>query len=429
MKKLRTPGVVFLMIFLAGLSCGCARPGGVQQQAGDKIVIGAPLSLSGKYAKEGQMALWGAKAVEKWLNEANGGVSLNGRKIPVEFRYYDDESKKESVQSLVERLITVDKVDFLISPYSSDLALASAPLADSRQKVMITHGAATDRVYQQGYKYITQVYTPGSRYQTGFLDMVKNKDPEAKRVAFIYEDDEFSRSVINGARDYANKQGFEVVFDKTYPPKPTDLSPLIQELKAKNPDVIIGGGHFADGQLLTEQLASLEANVKAISINVAPAIPDYYKALGAKAEGIMCPGQWERGVKYSPQAAGEAGVEWFGPSQEEFLSLFSGVASQQPSYHAAGAGACLLIYAKTIEKAQSLNPDKIREELGKLKMMTFFGTWTIDETGKQTGHNMVITQWQGGENMVVWPPEAAVAKLYYPLPAWAEKAKGKQAKE
>jgi len=429
MKKVRALGVVFLMIFLTGLSYGCARPGGVQQQAADKIVIGAPLSLSGKYAKEGQMALWGAEAVKNWINDVKGGIDLNGRKIPVEFKYYDDESKKESVQSLVERLITVDKVDFLISPYSSDLALASAPIADSRRKVMITQGAATDRVYQQGYKYITQVYTPGSRYQTGFLDMINNKDPEAKKVAFIYEDDEFSRSVISGAKEYANTLGFEVVFDKTYPSKPTDLSPLIQELKTTKPDIIIGGGHFADGQLLTEQLASLEVNAKAVSINVAPAIPDYYKALGARAEGIMCPGQWETGVKYSPKAAGEAGLEWFGPSQEDFAGLFSGLANQKPSYHAAGAGACLLIYARAIEKTQSLDPDKIREELGKLKMMTFFGAWNIDETGKQLGHVMVITQWQGGENMVVWPQEAAGAKLFYPLPTWTEKVKGKLAKE
>jgi len=428
-KRARVLCVVIAMFFLTGLNYGCARQSGVGQQAADKIVIGAPLSLSGKYAKEGQMALWGAEAIRRWINEVNGGIELSGKKLPVEFKYYDDESKKESVQSLVERLITVDKVDFLISPYSSDLALASAPIADSHRKVMITHGAATDRVYQQGYKYITQVYTPGSRYQTGFLDMIKNKDPEAKKAAFIYEDDEFSRSVINGARAYANKQGFEVVFDKTYPSKPTDLSPLIQELKTTKPDLIIGGGHFADGQLLTEQLSSLEVNVKAVSINVAPAIPDYYKALGVKAEGIMCPGQWEMGVKYSPEAAGKAGLEWFGPSQEDFAGLFNAAANQKPSYHAAGAGACLLIYARAVEKAQSLDPDKIREELGKLKMMNFFGTWDIDETGKQTGHNMVVTQWQAGENIVVWPPEAAGAKLFYPLPSWAEKARGTLAKE
>jgi len=109
--------------------------------------------------------------------------------------------------------------------------------------------------------------------------------------------------------------------------------------------------------------------------------------------------------------------------------LFSGLANQKPSYHAAGAGACLLIYARAIEKTQSLDPDKIREELGKLKMMTFFGAWNIDETGKQIGHIMVTTQWQGGNNVVVWPREAAGAKLFYPLPTWAEKVKGKLAKE
>ncbi|RLI75391.1 branched-chain amino acid ABC transporter substrate-binding protein [Archaeoglobales archaeon] len=396
----------------------------------EKIVIGAPLSLSGKYAKEGQQSLWGIQAAVKWVNDVHGGIDVGGKKVKIEFKYYDDESKKETVQSLVERLITVDKVNFLLAPYSSGLTLAGAPIADKHKVLYMSHGGASDRIFEQGYKYVVQTLSPASKYQTGFLDMIKETDPEAKKVAFVYEDAEFSKAVFAGAKSHAEELGFEIVFDKTYPPKPTDLTPILSELKAANPDIVLGGGHFADGQLLASQMADLKVDVKAISIIVAPALPAFYEALGTNAEGICGPGQWEIGVKYSPEAAEKLGIDWYGPTQDEFLQLFKEFAGdEEPSYHAAEAAAAILAYAKAIETAQSTDSDSVRDTMSTLDYMTFFGRWKIDpETGKQIGHDMIVFQWQGGEKVIVWPPEAANAQPYYPIPTWDEKEAGKLAK-
>ena len=87
--------------------------------AADGIVIGHPACLSGKYAKAGEQAIGGIKACIDWVNSNYGGVSLGDKKVPLEYKYYDCESSKEQVTSLIGRLITVDKVNVVFAPYSS----------------------------------------------------------------------------------------------------------------------------------------------------------------------------------------------------------------------------------------------------------------------------------------------------------------------
>lgn len=396
----------------------------------ETLYFGAPISLTGKFSKEGQMSLWGMQAAVKWINEVHGGLKVGDKVYKVEIKYYDDQSNKEVVQSLIQRLAVQDGVKFVLAPYSSGLTLAAAPIADQYGVLMNSHGGASDYIFEQGYYYVVQTLSPASKYQTGFLDMVKALDPEAKKVAMIYEDSEFSRSVFSAAKEYAESHGFEVVFDKTYPAGVQDLSPLLNELAAVKPDVIIGGGHFADGQLLVSQLADMKINVKAISILVAPALPAFYDALGTKAEGVCGPAQWEIGVTYSPEKAKEIGMDYYGPTQDEFLQLFKEISGSEepPSYHAAEAAAAVLSYAYAIEKAQSIDPDVVREKMNEIEFMSVYGVWKIDpETGKQVGHDMVIIQWQGGTRKIVWPPEAANAEPYYPMPTWEEKEQGKLA--
>ena len=98
-----------------------------------------------------------------------------------------------------------------------------------------------------------------------------------------------------------------------------------------------------------------------------------------------------------------------------------------PDYHAAEAGAQVLAYVLAVEKANSFNSDKVRAALGDLTFMSFYGGWDVDETGLQIGHSMVNVQWQMGKRVIVWPKEAQTGDPCYPMPTFAEKAKGKVA--
>ena len=385
-----------------------------------KIVIGNPEALSGSQAKAGEQAVGGIKAVIKWVNTVHGGVKVGGKKIPLDYKYYDCESKREAVTSLLERLITVDKVHFIMAPYSSSLTLAGAPVAEKYGILYMDHGGASDKIFTQGFKFIVQTIGLGTRYHVGTLNMLKKKDPASRRLALAYKDDEFGRSVMDGAEAHAKKIGYEIVFKRTYPPTVTDLTPLLSELKASRPDIVLGGGHLADGQLFTQQMADLGIQTKAFSLIAAVTLPAFQNALKGKADGVMGPSHWEVGVTYTKEKAQKAGQTWIGPSQDEFVKLFKEAIGKdlRPEYHAAEAGAAVLSLVLGIEKANSLDSGKVRAALGKITFMSYYGAWGIDETGQQVGHDLIDAQWQGDKLVIVWPEAAATGSLLYPKPAF-----------
>jgi len=397
--------------------------------AADKIVIGHPACLSGKYAKAGEQAVGGIKACINWINDVYGGVSVGGEKMPIEYKYYDCESSKEPVTSLTGRLITVDKVDVVFAPYSSGLTLRGAPVAESHQMLYMDHGGANNKIFQQGFRYVVQTIGPATSYHKGTLDMIKAIDPDAKNVALAYEDSEFASMVMEGAKEYAQELGFNVVFERTYPKGVTDMTPLLSSLKQTDQDFILGGGHFEDGQLFCRQMADLDLDTNAVSLIAAATLPAFYEALTTMAEGFMGPSHWEYGVTYSEEGAKEAGLPWIGPSQDEFVAMFKKAAGKEmiPDYHAAEAGAQVFAYVLAVEKANSLDSDEVRAALGDLEFMSFYGGWDVDETGLQVGHTMVDIQWQMGKREIVWPESAKTGEVCYPIPTFAEKEKGKKA--
>ncbi len=418
-----SPGLV------AAQKAPAAKKAPAAPKAPDQIVIGHPACLSGKYSKAGEQAIGGIKACVQWVNDVRKGVKLGDKKVKLDYKYYDCESKKEAVTSLIERLITSDKVNCVFAPYSSGLTLSGAPVAEKYNMLYMDHGGASDKIFQQGFKFIVQTIGPASRYHEGTLKMLHAVAPKSNKLALAYEDDEFARSVMEGAEKYAKQFGYDVVFQRTYPKGVTDLTPLLGALKAAKPDVIIGGGHFEDGQLFNRQMADLDINAQALSLIAAATLPAFYKALGAKAEGVMGPSHWEYGVKYSEAEAKKAGQTWIGPSQDEFVAAFKKALGKDiiPDYHAAEAGAAVLAYVLAVEKAGSLDPAKVRKALGDLKFMSFYGGWAIDANGMQVGHEMVDVQWQDGKRVIVYPAEAKTGELVFPMPTFAEKAKGVKA--
>ena len=397
--------------------------------AAQTIIIGHPACLSGEYAKAGEQAVGGIKACIDWVNNTRGGVTLGGKKVMLDYKHYDCESTKEAVTSLIGRLITVDKVDVVFSAYSSGLTLRGAPITESHGILYMDHGGANNNIFRQGFKYIVQTIGPATSYHQGTLDMIKKTDPKAKKIALAYEDSEFAKMVMEGAENHANALGFDIVFKRTYPKGVTDLTPMLSALKAAEPDVILGGGHFEDGQLFNRQLADLDINTNALSLIAAATLPAFYEALTHMAEGVMGPSHWEYGVTYSEEGAKIKGLEWIGPGQDEFVALFKKAVGKDmiPDYHAAEAGAQVLAYILGIEKAGSTDADKVRAALGDLTFMSFYGGWDIDDTGLQVGHTMVDVQWQNAKRVIVWPESAQTGKPFYPMPTFDEKAKGKKA--
>jgi len=393
------------------------QPAAAAEAKTQTVVIGFTASQTGKLNVE---AIRQINGLNLWLEQVNaaGGVKLpDGTVVKFAAKFYDDESKKERVQELYTKLISTDKADFLISPYSSGLTDAAAVIAQQYNKIMITAGAASDSTYKKGYTLVYQTYTPASRYLTGAVDLLAKLAPQAKTIAIIHEKDKFSTDVVNSLKKYAESKGYKVPLFEGYDAGTTDFAPFINKIP-QPVDAIMGGGHFADTSTFAKQLYEKKTKTQMIALLVAPPEPKFAE-LGAACISVVGSSQWEPAAKYSPEAAKKAGVEYFGISALDFTKSYQAkYEGEVPSYHSAGGYAAGLILQKAIQQAGSTDTAKVKAVLDSMNLMTFYGDIKFDNTpkdhGLQVGHDMVYIQWQYDKQgkavkEVVWPTAAATA--------------------
>jgi len=351
---------------------------------------------------------------EFWRDEVNskGGIRVGDKNYQVKFASYDDQSVGGRVQQLYTRLINQDKADFLFSPYSSGLTAAAAVISEQYGKIMVDGGGAEEKPFELGNKHLFMVITPAGKYLSGAIKALKEKNPHA-RIAMVYSDDPFSKTVLAAAKKQAKEAGLDVVMDESYAPATTDFGPVVNKIISSNADAFMGGGHYSDGATLARQMHDQKANLKWISILVAPS-DDKFAQLGAAATGVTVPSQWELQVSYKPQ---------FGPTTAEFAKAFEAKFHQKADYHTASGYTAGVILQRAIEKAGSLDTEKVTQALNDTDVTTFFGHIKFDTDpshhGLQAAHEMVLAQWQEVNGalgrQVVWPAAARSANLVYPI--------------
>ena len=385
---------------LVGAAAAVALFGISEAEAQAPIKIGASLSLTGTYAKPGTYQKEGYEVCADELN-AKGG--LLGRKV--EFVMYDDQSSTQTAQRLYEKLITEDKVEAVMGPYSSGITESVAGISEKYKKVMVSPLAATTSIFRQGRKYIFMVISPAEFYLEGLVDMGAKRG--LKTIAIINEDTLFPKATVVGTEELAKKRGLQVVLREAYPKGNTDFSALLVKIKAVNPDIIAAATYFDDAVAITRQMKELNVNPKMFGVTVGGDIPEFYTLLKQNAEYVYGSTQWDEVLPY--------------PGQKEFLSAYQKKFKHEPSYHAAAGYAGCLIYAEGVKRAKSLDADLVRAELLKLKIRTAFGDYAVDHDGFQTAHKMVMIQWQDGKRVVVWPDDLASGKLRFPTPPWSQR--------
>ena len=365
------------------------------------IKIGASMSVTGTYAKPGTYQKQGYDVCIDELN-AKGGIL--GRKV--EFVIYDDQSTPATAVRLYEKLITEDKVDAVMGPYSSAVSEAVANVTEKYKKVMVAPLAATTSIFKKGRKYIFMVITPAENYLDGLIDMAAKRG--LKTVAIIHEDTLFPKASAAGTVEAAKKKGMQVVLQEAYPKGNTDFSALLVKIKAANPDVIAAGTYFDDAVAITRQMKELNVNPKMFGLTVGGDLPEFYDLLKQNAEYVYGSTQWDESLPY--------------PGQKEFLAAYKAkFKGQEPSYHTAAGYAGCLIYAEAVKKAGTLDADKVRDQLLKMEIKTAFGDYKVEPDGFQIAHKMVMLQWQDGKRIVVWPDDLANGKIRYPTPEWGKR--------
>jgi branched-chain amino acid transport system substrate-binding protein len=386
---------------LVGAAAVVALFGAAEAQAQAPIKIGASLSLTGTYAALGQNQHRGYQLCTKHVNE-KGGVL--GRKI--EFVLYDDQSLPATGVRLYEKLITQDKVDAIMGPYSSAITEAVANVNDRYKMPMVAPMASTTSIFRKGRKYIFMVQSPAEVYLEGLLDVAAKQG--LKTVAIINEDTLFPKATVQGTIELAKKKGLQVVFVEAYPKGNTDFSALLTKMKAANPDVLGAATYFDDALAITRQMKELNVNPKMYGVTVGGDLPKFYEQLGRNAEYVYGATQWEPELPYP-------GSQLFA---QAYKKEFPGA---DLSYHSAGGYAGCQILVEGIRRAGSLDSEKIREAILKMDYDTVYGGFKVDQDGFQVSHKMVMFQWQEGRKVIVWPDELAAGKIRFPMPPWNQR--------
>jgi branched-chain amino acid transport system substrate-binding protein len=379
--------------------------------AEDTITIGFTASQTGPLNVDSTGQQHG---YEFWRDEVNakGGIKAGGKTYKVKFATYDDQSVGGRVQQLYTRLINQDKANFLFGPYSSGLTAPATVISEQYGKIMINSGGAEEKPYETGNKYLFMVISSASHYLSGAVEALKVHNPKAK-VAVVYSDDPFSKTVAAAALKQTKEAGLEIVMNESYSPSTTDFGPIVNKIVSSNADAFLGGGHYSDGATLARQMHDQKANMKWVTILVAPG-DDKFGELGAAALGVTVPSQWEIQVNYKPQ---------FGPTSAEFAKAFEDKFHARADYHAASGYTSGVVLQHAIEQAGSIDQDKVAAALNATDITTFFGHIKVSTDpahhGLQTAHEMVLAQWQmvNGKlgRQVVWPDSAKSAPMMYPI--------------
>ncbi len=404
---------VMLLLVVSGVKISTAQTPDATAKAcpADQppITFGAAVSLTGSLAREGEDTQQGYNLWADWVNKEYGGIKVGDNRHCVEIKYYDDESKAETVSVLTEKLITEDKVQFMLGPYSSGLTASASVITERYGVLMVEGNGAAESLFSRGFKYLFGVLTPGSFYTRAGMELAYKLG--ARSTVIAYRDEPFATSVAKGAQKWADELGMKVLAFESYPANATDLTAMFTRFRDLKPDIMVGGGHFNDAVLFVKTAKGLNFSPAAFIMTVGASNPKFVTEVGEDAEYIWGATQWEASMTWKD--------EWFGSAQEygeRFAEIYP--KDEGVNYQNAESTAAALVLHLAIERAGTLETDKVRDELAKTDIVTFYGPIKFDETGKNVAKPMGAIQIQKGKILPIAPEDIAAAKPIYPAPAW-----------
>ena len=380
------------------------------------LVLGAAVSLTGKYSTNGKHTQNGYELAVKRINEM-GGVKIGGKTHPLKVKYYDDESTPARGAQLAERLIKQDGVQFMLGPYSSGLTKAIAPVTEQFKIPMVEGNGASRSLFNKGYRYLFAVLSTSEKYLASAIALAAEKaqeegrDPKTLKVALAFENDPFSQDVRAGVIDDAKKYGMQIVVDDKLPPELNDMSATLTKVKALKPDLLVVSGHAKGAALVIRQLSQMRVDVPMLAMTHCDSA-DIIGKFGKAAEYALCAAQWAPTLTYRDR--------WFG-SAGDYAARFKKEYGYAPPYQAAESTAAVLTFVDAFERAGTLDRQKVRDALAATDMQTFYGNIKFDATGKNIAKPMVLFQVQSRRLVVVAPTKWAEAKMIYPTPPWSQR--------
>lgn len=371
------------------------------------VTIGYAVSKSGPNAGGADMTV--TPNYELWVHEVNaaGGLTLpDGSKLPIEVIEYDDRSTAEEVVRAVERLATQDKVDLILPPWGTGFNLAVAPLMAKFGYPHLAGAAVTDKADDFVKRWDTSFwFMGGGEDYTHALAEVLSEARDAgtinNSVAMISVADGFGIDLVKAARPALKEAGFDVVYDKAFPPATSDFATMINEASGTGADTFIAFSYPPHTFALTKQAQVASYNPGVFYLGVGTGFPVYEKISGGQMDGVMSLG----------------GIDPNNALNAAYRARHQEVIGRAPDYWGS-----VLIYASLQMLEQSiarvgLDRADIAKELSTGTFETVLGTTKLENN--QLRDIWWTGQWQNGQFVAVAPGDKdGAGAVALPKPAW-----------
>ncbi len=281
-SKLRAAFVAGVAIAALGVSAAVVPAA----KAAEPIKIGFSMALTGGLAGGGKQALL---AMEMWANDVNSKGGLLGRQV--ELVYYDDQTNPKNVPGIYAKLLDIDKVDFVVSGYGTNLIAPALPVVIQRDIVFMgLFGMNNNKKwkYDKYFQILPSGPDPAVDFSRAWFDTVMQLKPTPKSIAFVAADAEFARNLKEGAVTNAKRLGLKITYNKNFKPGTPDFTPIIRAVNATNPDVFYVASYPPGSAGMTRAISEVGTKVRAFGGGmVGLQFAGIMKGLGPKLNGVL----------------------------------------------------------------------------------------------------------------------------------------------
>ena len=391
----------FLML-IVGLGLAFTLCQAMQVCAQEKqIVIGGTLPLTGTFSATGK---WVEKGYQFWAEEVNAKGGVLGK--PVKLIIYDDKSDAKEAVSLLEKAITVDKVDLLLGGYPGTACTAVMPLAEKYKMVYVSMGGHM-KSFSQGYTY--SFGSPPLMGEWWYLGLVQwlatiPADKRPKKAAVYTMNNPIGVSLMESLYKGCKDLGIEIVIDEKYNLPLTTADSMITKAKQMKADLLFANGMFPDGVMTLRACKVLGYSPLAIAQGIGSVIPEWTKELGKDGDYVFSGTSWHYKLKY--------------PGNDKIIKAAKEKFNEEepPLYFGFGY-AWMQTLQQGVEGAQGLDQTKIRDWFKANEVKTIAGNFKFDEKGLPKPF-VYLTQVIDGKAELIWPPDMRTREAVYPKPAW-----------
>ncbi len=325
-------------------------------QAQNVITFGGSIPMSGKEGDTGLNVLQGYKVAVQFINEKLGGVRIGDTKFTLDLQMFDDSSDPQRATTLIQKQVDAG-IDFFLGSFSSAIVLPTAAITERAKKPMVQAGGGSDQIFARKFRYMFGMFPRASRQLASLTELLKSMGGQVKTCSLITTNDPYSKTQADGAAVMLKDAGIEVLDAFRLPPSATDVSGVINDLRARTPDALICNTHQQELALITQQLVSTGTDVRLLFATLGPELTTFRSNLGKYVEDMTFLQYWEPRFNFSDPIFG---------SSQEYYKYYTSVTDRKGSYQTAAASACIVSYVKAMQDTGSVNPEKVRDALAAL---------------------------------------------------------------